>query len=354
MVLELLKAAMFPDMLPNPRPVVLRETMRVATVLIDTEEDFDWADPTEGTDYATAYLTRIADLQPVFTAHGVVPTYLVTYPVLENPDVVRLLARYRDRGEAALGLQLHPWVTPPFEGHGTTAQSFGGNLAPEVEARKLDSLSRRFSACFGAAPLVFRAGRYGLGRQTAALIEQAGITIDTSVAPRTSMIEEAGPDYSRIDFVPFWFGAERPILELPLGRAIVGWGGGAGSRLYRRLIHARGKLTPLAGVLARLGCAERITLSPEGNDPRAMIRLVEGLTRRGQAILPLSFHSSSIVPGRNPYVRSRADLHRFYDDLSSILCTLSDDFGCRFAAVTEIPALLRPAPPVGAAGDSAS
>jgi hypothetical protein len=333
---------MFPDILPNPRPVTLRRPRRVATVLIDTEEDFDWADPTEGTDHTVAYLARIADLQPIFTAHGVVPTYLVTYPVLENPDIVRLFARYRDRGEAALGIQLHPWVTPPFEGHGSAAQSFGGNLAPDVEARKLAALVARFTACFGAAPLVFRAGRYGLGRQTAALIEQAGILIDTSIAPRTSMLEEAGPDYSRIDFAPFWFGDRRPILELPLGRAIVGWGGDAGGRLYRKLIRSHGGWAPLAGLLARIGCAERITLSPEGNDPAAMIRLIKGLLGRQQTILPLSFHSSSVAPGRNPYVRSRADLHRFYDDLSAILCALSDDFGCGFAPVTEILSLLEP------------
>jgi hypothetical protein len=343
MVFELPKAAMFPDILPNPRPVTLRDQRRIATVLIDTEEDFDWADPTEGTDYVTGYLTRIAELQPIFAAHGVVPTYLVTYPVLQNPDVVGLLIHYRDRGEAALGIQLHPWVTPPFEGRGSTAASFGGNLAPEIEARKLETLCRRFTEVFAAPPLVFRAGRYGLGRQTAALIEAAGIAIDTSIAPRTSMIEEAGPDYSRIDFTPFWFGTARPLLELPLGRAIVGWGGTIGGGLYRSLIRASGIRAPLAGVLARIGCAERITLSPEGNDPRAMRRLINGLSRRGQMILPLSFHSSSIAPGRNPYVRSRADLHRFYDDLSAILCALTDEFACRFAAVEAIPALLEPA-----------
>jgi hypothetical protein len=331
---------MFPDILPNPRPVRLSRPARVATVLIDTEEDFDWTDPTEGTDHTVAHLARVADLQPIFTAHGVVPTYLVTYPVMANPDIVRLFARYRDRGEAALGIQLHPWVTPPFEGHGTAAQSFGGNLAPDIEASKLSALCRRFTACFGTAPLIFRAGRYGLGRQTATLIEQAGILIDTSVAPRTSMLDEAGPDYSQVDFAPFWFGDHRPILELPLGRAIVGWGGSIGGDIYRNLIRSKDTWAPLAGLLARIGCAERITLSPEGNDPRAMIRLVKGLLSRNQTLLPLSFHSSSIAAGRNPYVRSRADLHRFYDDLSTILCALSDNFGCRFTAATDILTLL--------------
>lgn len=332
---------MFPDILPNPRPATLRRPAMLATVVIDTEEDFDWTDPVEGTAMSTSYLTQLADLQPVLLAHGAVPTYLVTYAVLENAEAVRLLARYRDRGEAMLGIQLHPWVTPPFAGGGT-ALSFGGNLAPGLEARKLDTLIERFVNSFGVRPEVFRAGRYGLGRHTAALIERAGITVDTSVAPRTSMLDEGGPDYLDVDYRPFWFGRERTLLELPLGRAIVGWGGEVGSRLYRHFTRSQPR-QPIAAMLARLGCAERVTLSPEGNDRAAAIRLVRGLVARGQTILPLSFHSSSIAPGRNPYVKTRADLHRFYDELSAMLCCLADQFGARFVTAPEIPAHLTPA-----------
>jgi hypothetical protein len=96
----------------------------------------------------------------------------------------------------------------------------------------------------------------------------------------------------------------------------------------------------LPGMLAWLRYAERITLSPEGNDTAAMGRLVRGLLSRGQNVLPVSLHSSSLSIGHNPYVRSKADLHHFYDRLSAILDHLASRFGVRFARCTDLPGML--------------
>jgi hypothetical protein len=328
------------------RPAMLRSSSAIATMLIDTEEDFDWASPIEGTTHSTAYLSHIADLQHVLVAYGIRPTYLLSYPVLDDATVVRDLQRMLERGQCDLGLQLHPWVTPPFAGTSTSALSFSGNLAASVEESKLERLIARFTACFGMAPRIFRTGRYGLGLHTTRLLEQFGFEIDTSLAPRTSMADEGGPDYSQYDFTPFWFGRTRDLLELPLCRSVVGWGGETGATLYRRLTQPEAPGQPprrtSAALIARTGYAERITLSPEGNDFRAMCRLVHRLRERGQTIFPVSFHSSSLWPGGNPYVQSRDDLHWFYDRLSAILNYLADDVGCRFVAAAEIPALLTP------------
>jgi hypothetical protein len=93
-------------------------------------------------------------------------------------------------------------------------------------------------------------------------------------------------------------------------------------------------------MLTRTRCAERITLSPEGNDFRAMQRLTHGLLARGQQVLALSFHSSSLQAGRNPYVRSRAELHGFYDRMSAIFDHLATRLEFTFAGLSEIPGLL--------------
>jgi hypothetical protein len=313
----------------------------VATIMIDTEEDFDWDLPVEGTSQSTSYLSHVSELQTILAAHNIAPTYLVTYPVLQNPTIVSIFRRLNETGRCTLGLQLHPWVTPPFSGEAESRNSFSGNLAPDIEAEKLACQTAKFIECFGMKPRIFRAGRYGLSTHTAALLEKFEFDIDTSIAPRTSMIDEEGPDYSDYDCTPFWFGKHREILELPLCRSIVGWGGANKAALYHASNRLGLKGSRLAGLLAGSGLAERITLSPEGNDLNAMRRLVRSLLRRGQMILPLSFHSSSLWPGRNPYVRDRADLHWFYDRLSAILCALSDEFNCRFVSAPEIPALLR-------------
>jgi hypothetical protein len=330
----------------TPRPARPCSADPVCTVAIDAEEDFDWLHPVQGTRYSTGYMQHSHALHTILGAYGCVPVHLITYPVLQDADAVRGFRRRLERGECVLGLQLHAWVTPPFDSGSSLRQSFAGNLPPDLEERKLLSLKQRFEACFGFAPRVFRAGRYGLGPHTAALLEKHGIDIDVSLAPRTSFADEGGPDFTGHDYRLFWFGARRTLLEVPLCRSVIGWGGAPAQRLFSTVAAPALARFRLGGLLSRLRIAERVTLSPEGNDTAAMRRLVRHLRRRGQNILALSFHSSSLQVGRNPYVQSRADLHRFYDRLSAMLDHLASGVGCRFVSLLDVPALLLPpAPP---------
>ncbi len=318
----------------RPVAAIERPGPPACTIVIDTEEDFPWADPVEGTPDNTGHLRHLPELQAVFGAFGAIPAYMVTWRVLEDPDAVALLRRECEAARCTLGLHLHPWVTPPLLGLRDHRLSFAGNLAPDIEAAKLRALAARFESAFGFPARTYRAGRYGLGPATPALLEEMGITVDTSVAPRSDFSAEGGPDYGGFDYAPFWFGASRRVLELPLGRAIVGFAGSHAPALYRA---AHGGI-PLAGSLVtRLRLAERMTLSPEGHDAPTMIRLVRRLAARGQTIYPVSFHSSSIWPGQNPYVTSPAEQRQFYDRLSAVLAHMRDRAGAAFLALDDAP-----------------
>ncbi len=318
-------------------PAVTRDPGPLCTVAIDVEEDFDWDYPIEGTSHSTQHLRHFGVLQSILSAYGAVPTYLVTYPVLEDEAAVRALRYQAERGACALGIQLHPWVTPPFDNVREHEASYSGNLDEGLEERKLLGLLRRFEASFGFSPQVYRAGRYGLGRHTGMILEDNGFRVDTSIAPRTDFSIEGGPDYSRVDCQPFWFGVSRHLLEVPLCRSIIGWGGELAPFLYRAMTGPNLARSRAVGILTRSRCAERVTLSPEGNDTAAMQRLVRSLVARGQGVLPVSFHSSSIHPGRNPYVRTMADLHRFYDRLSALLSFIADDVRAEFVRLDTLP-----------------
>ena len=328
---------MFSHVVPA-RPVSQRP---VCALAVDAEEDFDWDSPVATTRHTTECMHRICDLHEIVGAYGVRPTYLLTYPVLEDATTIHLLRRQIGRGRCEVGVQLHPWVNPPFDGDGGVIESFSGNLAPGLEERKLMALRDRFVQCFGHTPRIYRAGRYGFGQHTAALLERYGFAIDTSVAPRTTSREEGGPDYASYDYQPFWFGESDRLLELPLCRSIVGWGGRLAPGVYRRFDTPALRRLRATGIVTRLRFAERITLSPEGNDVAAMLRLVRHLYRRGQRVFVLSFHSSSLAVGQNPYVRSRADLHGFYDRLSGVLDAMASRLDFRFASLAELPSHLR-------------
>jgi hypothetical protein len=327
---------------PSARPALLPATpaQPLCCVLIDAEEDFDWQRPVHGVAHDVGCMRHLSDLQSILAAYRAVPTYLLTYPVLQDAAIVAALRTRLARGQCLVGIQLHTWVNPPFGEAPEVRNSFGANLSAEREEQKLLALMRLFSDAFGEMPKVFRAGRYGLGRHTPGLLEKHGFLIDTSLAPCTSFGDEEGPDFSADDFRAFWFGATRPVLELPLCRSIVGWGGAAAARAYRWLAATQKPRHILPGLLAWSRCAERITLSPEGNDAVAAGRLARALLGRGQTVLALSLHSSSLSVGQNPYVRSKADLHGFYDQLSAILDMLAQRHATRFVASLELPALL--------------
>lgn len=330
------------SMFSNVRPAMPRGDTPVCAVAVDAEEDFDWRSPIRGVEYSTSCMKNTTTLRDILRAYRAVPTYLLSYPVLENADALGTVRRQFDRGDCAVGAQLHPWVNPPFdEAAGPGAfYSYSGNLEPGLEERKLVALMRRITECFGEEPRIYRAGRYGLGRETPSLLEKLGFTIDTSVAPRTKFSADGGPDYAGHDYRPFWFGDRSRILGLPLCRSVVGWAGPLAPGLYRALSAPAFARLRAPAVLTRSRCAERITLSPEGNDVASMIRLVRRLYEGGQRIFVLSFHSSSLAVGRNPYVRSKAELHGFFDRLSAILDHMATRQGMRFASLAEIPAYL--------------
>ncbi len=336
MVMTALNAAF-----PNVWPAIAATARRVCCVAIDAEEDFDWDSPVQGTSKSTGHIRNLRVLVEILSAYGATPIYLLTYPVLQDPEAVSIIRHQLERGQCAAGLQLHPWVTPPFGEALSPRASFLGNLDANLEEQKLLTLKDAFVRCFGFQPVVYRAGRYGLSQHTPALLEKHGFTIDTSIAPRTSFTADGGPDYAGFDNRMFWFGRDKKLLEIPLCRGLVGWGGSLAPVLYEKLAARREQGFGLMSLMARSRYAERITLSPEGNDFTAMRRLVHGLLARGHQVFPLSFHSSSLQSGQNPYVRSTADLHEFYDRLSAILDDMARNLAFTFAPITDVPGFLK-------------
>jgi len=304
---------------PNAQPVCPPPGPPILCIVVDAEEEFHWGRPVSARNNTTHSIRHQKRAHDVFSSYGARPTYLVTYPVASDPSAASVMREYLADGRCDIGAQLHPWVTPPFEEDADEHLSFPGNLPPAQEREKLHHLAETVRGSFGLQPTAYKAGRYGLGPATAALLEDEGFLVDTSLIPRTSYATLGGPDFSAFDYAPFWFGARRKLLELPVTRALTGL-------LSRQTpsLHAVAQRRPFramraGALLARSRLLERITLSPEGSDLAAMCRLSRSLLRRGQRILTLSYHSPSLQPGNTPYVRTDRDLAVFLDRLSGFL-----------------------------------
>jgi hypothetical protein len=285
----------------------------ILTVVIHTEEEFDWGKPHDRAATGVAHMRHIDRAQQVFDAFGIVPNYVVDYPIATQSEAVAPLKAYAEGGRALIGAHLHPWVSPPFDEEVNARNSYPGNLPRALEHEKLRILTDEITAAFGKPPLTYLAGRYGFGPNTGEILESLGYEVDISAAASIDYSADGGPDYSGYTSDPYWFGRTRRLLGLPGSGGYVGWLRRGGSPLYRRLTRPWLRRLWLSGAVARLRMLERIRLSPEDYSEPEMRRLTRALMADGIRVFVFSFHSPSVMPGGTPYVRSDADLGGFLE-----------------------------------------
>lgn len=278
-------------------------------VTVDTEEEFDWTLPIQREGFGLDHLPSIAKFQQFCENEGICPVYLIDWPIATSALAADILGDAVAKGRAEVGVQLHPWVNPPFDEDVTPRNSFAGNLPAELEQAKFSRLRSTIEANFGAAPNVYRAGRYGAGPNTAEILRQAGIAIDSSVRTKFDYSAEGGVDYRKHPLVPYWLDADHTVLELPLTTTFWGMLRRQGDLLYPLMW----RVPALRGVLSRLGLLERIPLTPEGVSVEEAIRGIDMALDDGLPLLVFSFHSPSLRPGHTPYVRDDHDLDALYD-----------------------------------------
>lgn len=278
-------------------------------VTVDTEEEFDWSKPFDRTSHGLDHVPRLAKFQQFCEGLGVTPVYLIDYPVASDPRAADILREAVAAGRAEVGVQLHPWVSPPHDEDVNVHNSFAGNLPPELERAKFFKLRDTIEQAFGAAPMIYRAGRYGIGPATASILSDAAIAIDTSVRARFDYSSSGGPNFRDHPVRPYWIDKRGGLMEMPLTTVFWGPLRQQGPRLYP----AMWRVPRLRGALSRLGLLERIPLTPEGVSLEEAIKGIDIALDEELPVLVFSFHSPSLRPGFTPYVRDEDQLDRFYD-----------------------------------------
>ena len=303
-------------------------------VVVDTEEEFDWSAPFSRAATATRSIPAQVHAHAIYDRLGIVPTYVVDYPVAADPDAVRFLRGLRDAGKAEIGAHLHPWVTPPHGEVVSRRNSYHCNLPPALERAKIETLTAAIETAFGTRPTVFKAGRHGFGAATARTIAELGYEVDCSQLPHTDLSAEEGPDFRGVPSEPYWLG--ETLLEVPLTIGFFGAAAGLGPKLGRLFDSPAAARLRLPGLLARSGLVARSRLTPEGVSAAEQCRLIDALVRRGQRVFTLVYHSPSLEPGHTPYVRSPVELDGFLAALEQVLVHFRDSLGGRFTTLSRL------------------
>ena len=322
--------------LPDGAPPLL-------TVVVDTEEEFDWSAPFSRASTSVESLAELGRFQRLCEEHEVSPTYVCDWPVVTSELAQATLGSYLERDKCHLGAHLHPWVTPPHDEEVSSYNSYPGNLSPDLEREKLERLTAAITERFGLQPRVYRAGRYGLGARTGEALEALGYAVDVSPLAGFDLSADGGPDWSTLGPTPYRFGPNKGLIGFPATGGFSGWLS-AGAGLHEALHRPLPSALRLQGILSRIGAFERIMLSPEGYTLTHMQRLTRSLIARGAQVFQLSLHSPSMLPGCTAYARDPQERDALLARCADYLRWFREDVGGEMAALPELPQLLSSTP----------
>jgi len=280
-------------------------------VVVDTEEEFDWSKPPDRNATSVSAMSELYRVQDIFDEYNIVPCYVIDYPVAANPSSVALLKEIFDDKGCEIGAHLHPWVNPPHCEALTFANMYPGNLPKDTEYNKLKTLKEQIEQSFGDSPHIYKAGRYGIGPNTARIMESLGFDIDVSICTGFNYEADGGPDFSQYTSHPYWFGQNQKLLEIPLSGGFIGAAGRHSKTLYDVAGHL--DLFKARWILSRLSIVDRLILSPEGYTPAEHVKLTRSLLDQGLRTFTWNFHSPTVVAGTTGYTKNKRDVNAFLD-----------------------------------------
>ena len=299
-------------------------------VTIDTEPDNQWSMPVPGgparelTFANTRGLSRLVDFLDTLGAPG---TWLTSYSVARDAESVRQLRRAAASGHE-IGGHLHAWETPPFTDADTRAHPYIFEYDPAVRLAKLRSVTDALSDAFGARPVSYRAGRWGIDPIEMTNLAELGYRVDTSVVPghdfsRSKGLTRGGPDFRRyLTASPAQPHRVGDLWEAPASATALGLLGptSLGALLSRGLSYRLDLPSRLAGrVLRETRLTGLVWVRPLLHTRSELVRAAVALAARGALIINVMFHSSEAYEGTSPRSRGSAQVERFYGDLGAIV-----------------------------------
>lgn len=304
---------------------------------IDTEGDNQW-DARARANQTFENIYALPRLHALVARHGVRPTYVITYPVANDPRSADVLGGLLAGGDAEIGAHHHAWETPPCTEDDVRRHPYASSLPRTQFERQLESLTAAITAAVGQRPVSYRSGRFGFSSDHVAGLERLGYLVESSVAPLFYESHKGGPEFVEAPLTPYFLAydsATRPgssdVLEVPVSSAL-------NRRLPKALQYAYAR-APRPYTTKRVLRALRVLrmrwLRPSYSSLDDMIALARDLAQANEPVLNLLFHSSEAIVGGSPYNRTQAELDAFCDRLDRFLAFATRELGAAPATFAE-------------------
>ena len=312
-------------------------------VTIDTEEEGLWSGKFSGFYNPVTNLSGVPAFQAICDRYAIRPTYLVNTPVIMNQTDTTILDKIHDDGRGEIGCHIHPWNTPPEEDDIDAERSYLCNLPVELQREKIGTVTRQIEDRFGTRPTSFRAGRYGLDDQGAAILKDLGYTVDSSVCPYMDYSADGGPDFRTAAWWPYFVGdrllepsnVATSLVEVPVSFGFNWSNFELAHRIDEYLSGTVARHLRIKGILERTGILRKIKFSPEKANSARLAVLARAYQNRDAPCLVMMFHSSSLVPGYSPYVPDSAALEAFLATIDETFLYCLNSLGMTGATLCE-------------------
>ncbi len=308
-------------------------------ITVDTKGDNAWTRPRVVTTKNVHYLERFQDL---CESNGLKPTYLTNYAMVKCPVFRGFAGWVLARRVGEIGMQLHPWHTPPLVPLTPADHRFLPYLIqyPETVMRdKIRTLTRELEQVFGVKMISHRAGRWSFDKRYARLLIEEGYRVDCSVTPLVSWekakgdpVQGGGTNYEAFPHGAYWVDLEdisRPgtsqLLEVPM--TILPGERTEARSLSEALRQLPGPLPKLTAAAERLRpCAPPVRwLQPNGETACSCSRSSKRSWRKAARTPSSRFIRQSSCRG-SPAFRTEADSERLFSNLSVLFSAVRGRF----------------------------
>lgn len=282
------------------------DSRKIGMVTIDVEPDNVWHNTQSNSLLNIESLKRFHELCMMLEIR---PTYLVTYSVISNKDSCQILEGFLKGGNCEIGVHPHYWETPPIivddQGENAWVSShYSDDILEEKLANLIEITKSRL-----VTPFSHRSGRWGMESRQVELLENYGITIDTSVTPGIDWSITGAYDYSNslmnpyyLDPSDFMLSGSSSVFEIPCsikpGIKLLGY------EKYRYI----------NAILRRMNLNSQWLRPSPDKSPKDLIKISKYCIEN-HSFLNLMTHSSEFRAGCNPFWKSEESIEMLFRQL---------------------------------------
>jgi hypothetical protein len=302
---------------------------------IDVEEEGLFSGKYQTENVSVHNVKHLDGLAPALKDLGVRPTLLLSYRAAAAQQHHELYHQWQENLGAEIGAHLHPWNTPPLVDLPHPQPVPSEYIPQSVLKDKLDTLLETLAA-ISVKPTSFRMGRFNLGPKIFSLLPEAGIKVDSSVAPMHRYY--GGPDHLTAPSDPYHPNPNdpgkpgySPILEVPmtiqpLHPNLGGWL----LKLEQAGLAPPKMVSWFAQYLGSLSC------QPVGMGLRRLKAAARLHQRRNGRTITLFFHSTEVAPGYSPQHPTAKESRAFIRKLIKFLEWLQKDLSAEPVTLSEL------------------